>query len=62
MEHYLGKQMQQTFAKLGLLPATTDALPEVDPAVSQIEKSKLLGTTDPERMNAMLALAQQIYR
>ena len=54
--------MQQSFAKLGLLPATTDALPEVDPSVAQIEKSKLLGTTDPERMNAMLALAQQIYR
>ena len=45
MKHYLGTQMQQSFAKLGLLPATTDALPEVDPAVAQIEKSKLLGTT-----------------
>ena len=62
MEHYLGKQMQQSFARLGLLRTTTDALPEVDPAVAKIENSKLLGTTDPERMNAMLALAQQIYR
>jgi iron(III) transport system substrate-binding protein len=62
MEHYLDKQMQQSFARLGLLPTTTDALPEVDPAVAKIENSKLLGTTDPERMNAMLALAQQIYR
>jgi iron(III) transport system substrate-binding protein len=62
MEHYLSKQMQQRFAKLGLLPTTTDALPDVDPVVAEIEKSKLLGTTDPERMNQMLALAQQIYR
>ncbi|SHH11038.1 ABC transporter substrate-binding protein [Bradyrhizobium erythrophlei] len=62
MEHYLGKQIQQNFARLGLLPTTTDALTDVDPAVAEIEKSKLLGTTDPERMNEMLALAQQIYR
>ena len=54
--------MQQAFAKLGLLPVTTDALPDVDPAIAEIEKSKLLGTTDPERMNQMLDLAKQIYR
>jgi iron(III) transport system substrate-binding protein len=62
MEHYIGKQMQESFAKMGLLPTTTDALSGVDSAVAEIEKSKLLGTTDPERMNEMLALAQQIYR
>lgn len=62
MEHYIGKRMQESFAKMGLLPTTTDALSGVDPAVAEIEKSKLLGTTDPERMNEMLALAQQIYR
>lgn len=62
MEHYLGKTMQQNLAKLGLLPTTTDALTGVDPAVAQLETTKLLGTTDPERMNEMLSLAQQIYR
>jgi iron(III) transport system substrate-binding protein len=40
---------------------TTDALPDVDLTVASIEKSKLLGTTDPEQMNKMLDLAKQIY-
>ena len=62
MEYYLGQKMQQAFANLGLVPVTTDALPDVDPTVAAIGKSKLLGTTDPERMNEMLALAKQIYQ
>jgi iron(III) transport system substrate-binding protein len=62
MEYYLGQKMQQTLANLGLVPATAEALPDVDPTVAAIEKSKLLGTTDPERMNDMLALAKQIYQ
>lgn len=62
MEHYLGKQMQQSFARLGLLPTTSGDLPDVDPAIAEIQKSKLLGTTDPARMNEMLALAKQMYR
>jgi iron(III) transport system substrate-binding protein len=62
MEYYLGQKMQQSFANLGLVPVTADALPDVDPTVAAIEKSKLLGTTDPERMNEMLALAKQIYQ
>jgi iron(III) transport system substrate-binding protein len=61
MEHYLGRKTQQSFANLGLLPVTTDTLSEVDPAVADLEKSKLLGTTDPARMNEMLVLARQIY-
>ncbi|MDE2361235.1 MAG: extracellular solute-binding protein [Hyphomicrobiales bacterium] len=62
MEHCIGKQMQQTFARLGLLPTTAVALDGVDPAIAELEKSKLLGTTDPARMNDMLALAKKIYR
>jgi len=62
MEFYLGQKMQQSFANLGLVPVTADALPDVDPTVAAIEKSKLLGTTDPEQMNKMLDLAKQMYR
>lgn len=62
MEYYLGQKMQQGLANLGLVPATSEPLADVDPAVAAIEKSKLLGTTDPERMNQMLDLAKQIYR
>jgi iron(III) transport system substrate-binding protein len=61
MEFYLGKKMQQRFANLGLLPVTTDTLDEVDPAIAELQKSKLLGTTDAKRMDQMLALAREIY-
>jgi iron(III) transport system substrate-binding protein len=61
MEHYLGQKMQQGFANLGLLPVTSDTLSELDPAVADLQKSKLLGTTDAARMDKMLALAKQIY-
>lgn len=61
MEYYLGQKMQQSFANLGLLPATSDQLSQVDPSVAGLEKSKLLGTTDATRMDKMLALAREVF-
>lgn len=61
MEYYLGRKMQQNFANLGLLPVTSDALSEINPAIAELQKSKLLGTTDALRMDQMLALAREIY-
>lgn len=61
MEYYLGQKLQQNFANLGLLPATSDALSQLDPVVAELQKSKLLGTTDATRMDKILALAKQIY-
>lgn len=61
MEYCLGRKMQQNFASLGLLPVTSDALSEVNPAIAELQKSKLLGTTDASRMDQMLALAREIY-
>lgn len=61
MEHYLGQKMQQSFANLGLLPVTSDPLSQVDPSVAELEKSKLLGTTDATRMDKTLALAREIF-
>jgi iron(III) transport system substrate-binding protein len=61
MNDHLGQKMQQAFAKLGLLPVTTEAFSEADSEIDELQKSKLLGTTDPERMNQMLELAKQIY-
>jgi iron(III) transport system substrate-binding protein len=61
MEHYLGKKMQQSFADLGLLSVTTDTQSQLDSAVAELEKSKLLGTTDATQMDKMLALAREIY-
>jgi iron(III) transport system substrate-binding protein len=62
MNYYLGKQMQEALARLGLLPVTTENFSGIDPTIAELQKSKLLGTTDPERMNQMLDLAKQIYR
>jgi iron(III) transport system substrate-binding protein len=53
--------MQKSFADLGLLPVTSKELPGVDPAVAEVEKSKLLGTTDAAKMDKMLVLAREIY-
>lgn len=61
MNYYLGQKLQQNFAKLGLLPVTTETFSDIDPAIAEMQKSKLLGTTDPARMNQMLDLAKQIY-
>jgi iron(III) transport system substrate-binding protein len=62
MGYYLGRKMQQNFANLGLLPVTSETLSEVDPSVAELEKSKLLGTTDAARMDKMLVLARDIYK
>lgn len=61
MEYYLDRKMQQSFADLGLLPVTSASLPKVNPSVAELEKSKLLGTTDPLRMDKMLDLAREIF-
>jgi len=62
IEYYLGQKMQQNFANLGLLPVTSDTLSQVDPSVAELEKSKLLGTTDATRMDKMLTVAKEIYK
>jgi iron(III) transport system substrate-binding protein len=61
MEYYLGEKMQKSFADLGLLPVTSRELPGVDPAMAELEKGKLLGTTDAAKMDKMLVLAREIY-
>jgi iron(III) transport system substrate-binding protein len=61
MEYYLSQKMQQGLANRGLLPVTSETLSQLDPAVADLEKSKLLGTTDAARMDKMLALAKQLY-
>ena len=61
MEYYLSQKVQQSFADLGLLPVTLDTVSQVDASVADLEKSKLLGTTDATRMDTMLALAREIF-
>lgn len=61
MEYSISQKMQQSFANLGLLPVTTDTQSQLDPAMAELEKSKLLGTTDASRMDKMLALAREIF-
>jgi iron(III) transport system substrate-binding protein len=61
MEYCIGEKMQQIYADLGLLPAITGVLSQLDPEIAKLEQSKLLGTTDATQMDKMLALAKQIY-
>jgi iron(III) transport system substrate-binding protein len=61
MEYYLGRKMQQNFADIGLLPVTTDTLSQVDPSIAELQKSKLLGTTDATKMDQTLTLAKEIF-
>ena len=61
MEYYLSQKTQQSFADLGLLPVTLDTVSQVDASVAELQKSKLLGTTDATRMDKMLALAREIF-
>jgi iron(III) transport system substrate-binding protein len=49
------------FRQPRFVPVTAGALPDVDRAGSAIEKSRLLGTTNPEQLNKMLDLAKQSY-
>jgi iron(III) transport system substrate-binding protein len=40
---------------------TTDTLSQVDPSIAELQKSKLLGTTDASNMDQMLTLAKEIF-
>lgn len=61
MNHYLSEDIQQNLVNLGMRSTTTDELTRTDPVVAPFAHSKLLGTTDPKRMDSMLALAKTIY-
>jgi iron(III) transport system substrate-binding protein len=56
-----GRKNAAGFRQTRLVPVTADALPDVNPTVAAIEKSRLLGTTDPGQLNKMLDLAKQFY-
>jgi iron(III) transport system substrate-binding protein len=61
MEYCLGQKMQQSFADLGLLPVRADTVSQADASLAELEKSKLLGTTDATQMDKMLALAREMF-
>ena len=52
-----GPENAAGFRQRRLVPVTANALPDVDPTVAAIEKSRLL----PEQSNKMLDLAKQTY-
>ena len=45
-----------------IVPLARGVADKVDPALRALEQSKLMGTTDPDTQDAMLALAREIFK
>ena len=62
MNYYLGEEAQLLYAQGGLVPLVRGVADKVDPALRSLEQSKLMGTTDPDTQDSMLALANDIFK
>jgi iron(III) transport system substrate-binding protein len=62
MNFYLEPEQQLVFANAGYNPVVKDVVEKVDPALRPLLAAKAMGTTVPERQDAMLELAKQIYK
>jgi iron(III) transport system substrate-binding protein len=59
---YLEPEQQLVFANAGYNPVVKDVVEKVDPSLRPLLAAKALGTTVPDRQDAMLELAKQIYK
>lgn len=62
MNFYLEPGQQLVYANAGYNPVIKDVVEKVDPTLRPLLEAKALGTTVPERQDAMLELAKQIYK
>ncbi len=62
MNYYLSDEAQLLYAQGGLVPLARGIAEKVDPALRALEQSKLMGTTDPDTQDSMLALARDIFK
>jgi iron(III) transport system substrate-binding protein len=62
MNFYLEPAQQLIFANAGYNPVVKDVVEKVDPELRPLLATKAMGTTVPERQDAMLELAKQIYK
>ncbi len=62
MNHYLEPDSQLVFANAGYNPVVGGVVEKTIPEIRSLLASKALGTTVPERQDAMLALAKEIFK
>lgn len=62
MNHYLEPESQLVFANAGYNPVVGGVVEKTLPEIRPLLATKALGTTIPEKQDAMLELAKQIYK
>jgi iron(III) transport system substrate-binding protein len=62
MNHYLEVDSQLVFANAGYNPVVGGVVEKTLPEIRPLLATKALGTTIPEKQDAMLELAKQIYK
>ena len=62
INHYLGDDVQLIYANAGLIPVVKDLNGPVNDEMRALTGAKLLGTTNVDTQDAMLALAKDIYK
>lgn len=62
MNHYLEPEQQLVYANAGYAPVIGGVVEKTLPEVRELLATKALGTTVPEKQDAMLELAKQIYK
>jgi iron(III) transport system substrate-binding protein len=62
MNHYLEPDSQLVFANAGYAPVVKGVVEKTLEEIRVLLATKAMGTTTPERQDAMLELAKQIYK
>jgi iron(III) transport system substrate-binding protein len=62
MNHYLEIDSQLVFANAGYAPVVGGVVEKTDPTIRPLLATTAMGTTIPEKQDAMLALAKEIYK
>jgi iron(III) transport system substrate-binding protein len=62
INHYLSDEVQLIYANAGLIPVVPDLNGTVREEMRTLTSAKLLGTTNVDTQDAMLALAREIYK
>jgi iron(III) transport system substrate-binding protein len=62
INHYLSDEVQLIYANAGLIPVVANLNGTVKEEMRDLTSAKLLGTTDVDTQDAMLALATEIYK
>jgi iron(III) transport system substrate-binding protein len=62
LNHFLEAESQLLYANHGLIPVVQGVIERTDEAYRAMAGTKLLGTVDPERQEAMIALANKLYK